>query len=111
MFISFDTRNRPKNLIARIIVTVLGVIALGVAMMFSILVFAGFLVIALVILARFWWKTRGLRRTLREEGNTRAFRVPPVRDGGTNVIEGEAVRVEPEDRDQGSDAGDQSTYP
>ncbi|MDR0439849.1 MAG: hypothetical protein LBI59_02535 [Candidatus Accumulibacter sp.] len=97
MFISYDTRNRPKNLIVRIVAAALGVIVLGVAMMFSILVFAGFLVIALVILARFWWSTRGLRRTLREEGNARAFRASSARPGGTNVIEGEATRVADED--------------
>jgi hypothetical protein len=105
MFISFDTRNRPKNLISRIILTVLGVIVLGVTMMFSILVFAGFFVIALAILARSWWKTRGLRRTLHEGGNAREFRVPPAWDGGANVIEGKAVRVE----DRGQGTGDRVT--
>jgi hypothetical protein len=102
MPINFDAPDRTPSLAARIVATVLGVIAFGAAMMFSVVVFAGLALAVLVFGGYLWWKTRALRRTLREQ--RRDYRFEPPDDGmagktadGANVIEGEAVRVD-EDR-------------
>jgi biopolymer transport protein ExbB/TolQ len=96
MRISFDPLGRPpRSLAARIVAAVLGVFVFGAAMMFSALVFVGLVLAGLVFWAYFWWKTRALRRTMREEMRAREHR---GQAGGANVIEGEAVRVTDEDR-------------
>lgn len=67
-----------KNLLA----AVAGVIALILGVMFSVILLAVFTVIAVAALAFFWWKTRKLRKTVRQH--------PP----SGIVIEGEAIVVE-----------------
>ena len=54
--------------------------------MFSVILLAVFCVIAVAALTLFWWKTRKLRKTMRDQAQAR----PP----GGIVIEGEAVVVE-----------------
>ena len=59
---------------------------LVVAFMFSILVFAAVATVALVAAGYLWWKTRALRRQLRER--------PP----GGRIIDGEVIReADPQD--------------
>ncbi|MDR2789310.1 MAG: hypothetical protein LBD06_13390 [Candidatus Accumulibacter sp.] len=100
MRISFDGSGRPQSLVARIVGAVLGVLAFGVAVAFSVFVFVGLALAGLMVWGGFCWKTRALRRTMREERRARRDRAPagdrPGRSGGA-VIEGEAVRVS-EDR-------------
>jgi Flp pilus assembly protein TadB len=55
-------------------------VLLVVAFMFSLLVFAILVTVGLLVWGYLWWKTRELRRQMRER--------PP----GGRVIEGEAVR-------------------
>jgi hypothetical protein len=103
MRISFEPLGRPpRSLAARIAAAVLGVFAFGLAMMFSALIFAGLALAGLTLWAYFWWKTRALRRTMREEMRAPGFGTPAderwSRTGGANVIEGEAVRVMDEER-------------
>lgn len=83
MRISFDS-GRPRSLAARIFGALLGVILFGAALMFSVLLFAFLALCALVFWAGFWWKTRALRREIRESyaGSRKNL-----------VIEGEAVRT------------------
>jgi Flp pilus assembly protein TadB len=103
MRINFETPGRPQSLVARIVAAVLATLAFGAAMMFSVLVFAFLALAALVFGGYFWWKTRALRRAMREQMRGQGFEEAP--DGDTpgrdarsaNVIEGEAVRVD-EDR-------------
>ena len=65
-----------------------GAILLLLGIMFSVVLLAVFAVAALVLGAWFFWKTRHLRKAMRDAG---AVQSPPA-DG--DVIEGEAVIVE-----------------
>jgi len=71
-----------KNLLA----AVAGVIALILGVMFSVVLLAVFTVIAVAALTFFWWKTRKLRKTMREQA--------AAHPQGGIIIEGEAVVVE-----------------
>jgi hypothetical protein len=93
MRINFDLPHQPRSLAARIAGAVFAVFAIGVALMFSVVIFAGLALAALSFWGWFWWKTRALRRRVREEMRAQGFGTPD----GADVIEGEAVRVD-EDR-------------
>ena len=73
-------RAPAPGLLARVLATVASVAALVVAFMFSLLIFATVAAIALVAGAYLWWKTRALRRQMREQPR------------GGRIIEGEAIR-------------------
>ena len=68
------------TLLGRALAFATGAALLVVAFMFSLVVFAVLLTAGLVFVAYLWWKTRELRRQLRER--------PP----GGHVIEGETIR-------------------
>ena len=111
MNINFDqSGGKPQGVIARIVTIVVGAIALGAAMMFSLVFFAVLAVVVLVFGGYFWWKTRAIRAQIRKQMQEQAqaqangqgpdFATPasqPVHQG--DIIEGEAVRV-PEDKDK-----------
>ena len=67
-------------LFKRIVGVLLGAITLVVALLFSIVIFAVILVIVAIAIGYLWWKTRALRRQMRER--------PP----GGHVIDGEVIR-------------------
>ena len=102
MNINFNPSGQPhQTLFARIVGVVVGVIALGLALMFSAVVFVVLAVAGLALWGYFWWKTRALRRQMQEQmermqqqGFEPPFRQPAADE---NVIDGEAVRVD-EDR-------------
>lgn len=81
---AFHSRARlqpPRHgLLARILTGLAGIAVLAVAFMVSIVVLAVIAMTALAGGAYIWWKTRALRRRMRER--------PP----GGRVIEGEATR-------------------
>ena len=99
MNINFDSTSRqPKGIVAQVMAVIVGVIALGVALMFSLVFFAAVAVVGLVFWLYFWWKTRELRRKMREQviqqRQNQDFKSGPFDPGsGGDVIEGEAVRV------------------
>lgn len=74
------TTVRVPGLLGRLIAFAIGALLLIAAFMVSVVVFAIALAGALVIGGYLWWKTRELRRQMRER--------PP----GGHVIEGEAIR-------------------
>lgn len=76
------------SLLGKAVALVSGAILLVLALMFSLVLVAVVAVVGLAVGAWFFWKTRHLRKAMREAG---AMRSPPA-DG--NVIEGEAVVVE-----------------
>ncbi len=76
----------PIHVLKNLLAVVAGVIALILGVMFSVILLAVFCVIAVAALTFFWWKTRKLRKTMRDEARARP-------QGGI-VIEGEAVVVE-----------------
>lgn len=78
----------PTGPLGQILALVAGVIMLVLGFMFSVVLLAVFVVVGLTLGAWFFWKTRHLRKAMREAGPVGN---PPA-DG--EVIEGEAVIVE-----------------
>ena len=78
----------PGSLLGKLLALVAGVILLVLGFMFSLVLLAVFVAVGLTLGAWFFWKTRHVRKAMREAG---AMRNPPA-DG--DVIEGEAVIVE-----------------
>ena len=70
----------PSSLLGRVAATIIGAIALVVAFMFSVVALAVVSVIIVIAVGYLWWKTRDLRRHLREN--------PP----GGRVIDGDTIR-------------------
>jgi ABC-type uncharacterized transport system permease subunit len=93
--------SRPPGLLQRTAAVVGIAVLAGVALMFSALLLAFLLSVGAVVLAWLWWKTRELRRQMREQ--MKGFPPPgttverEVFRGETyegEVIEGEAIRVD-----------------
>jgi hypothetical protein len=63
-----------------------GTILLVFGLMFSVVVLAGLVTVGVAVWAYLWWRTRALRRAMRE--------APVDRQRGGDIIEGEAVVVE-----------------
>jgi|SRR5688572_23983194 hypothetical protein len=72
--------NRLTDALAKTLAVAVGATLLVVAFMFSLIVFALLAAAGLLVLGYLWWRTRDLRRHLRER--------PP----GGHVIEGEMIR-------------------
>ena len=72
----------PPSLLGRVATILAGAVALVVAFMFSVVALAIVSVVVVIGIGYVWWKTRDLRRRLREN--------PP----GGRVIDGDAVRDE-----------------
>ena len=70
---------KPPGLLAKVLGVFVGAVALVLAFMFSVVALAVVSVIVLIIIGYLWWKTRDLRRQLRER--------PP----GGRVIDGDAI--------------------
>ena len=70
----------PPSLLGRVAAAIVGAIALVVAFMFSVVALAVVSVIIVIAVGYVWWKTRDLRRHLREN--------PP----GGRVIDGDSMR-------------------
>jgi len=79
-------RAPAPGLLGRILTTLVSAAVLVVAFMFSLLIFAVVAAIALLAGGYLWWKTRALRRQIREQPS------------GGRVIEGEVIR-DPESQD------------
>jgi membrane protein implicated in regulation of membrane protease activity len=99
MNISFDPQGRPpQGPLARIAAVIVGLLLLAAGFMFSLVVFAVLAVVGLVLGVYFWWKTRAIRKMMREQAADPLRAQPPVpppaaTGSGGQVIEGEAVRV------------------
>ena len=78
----------PGGPLGKLLAFVVATILLVLGLMFSVVLLAVFVIVAIALGAWFFWKTRHLRKAMREAG---AMRSPPA-DG--HVIEGEAVIVE-----------------
>jgi len=82
--LSYST-TEPPSLLRKVGGFILAVALVGLALMFSVLLFAVVLVAGAAMWGYLWWRTRDLRKQMREQ--MRAH--PP---GGV-VIEGEAIDV------------------
>ncbi len=78
----------PTGPLAQALALVVGAILLVLGFMFSLVLLAVFVAVGLMLGAWFFWKTRHVRKAMREAG---AMRNPPAHG---DVIEGEAVIVE-----------------
>jgi ABC-type bacteriocin/lantibiotic exporter with double-glycine peptidase domain len=81
--------NQPGPL-GKLLALIFGAILLVLGFMFSLVILAVAAVVGLVAFGYFWWKTRELRRILREQQAAAAS----ARPAGGEVFEGEAVVVE-----------------
>lgn len=69
-----------SGLLGKVLTFALAAVLLVVAFMFSLMVFAILVTVGLLVWGYLWWKTRELRRQMREQPQ------------GGRVIEGEAIR-------------------
>lgn len=83
----------PQSLAGRVITFILSAVFLVLAFMFSLVALAVVAVGALIFAGWFWWKTRALRKAMREGAP-----IEPTAPGADQVIEGEFVRETPENR-------------
>lgn len=82
----------PQTLLGRIVAFILSGVLIVLALMFSLVVLAVVAVGGLIFAGWFWWKTRTLRKAMREAAPT------PERPGNGDIIDGECVRETPDDR-------------
>ena len=66
MRLKFEAHIQGGGLISRIVAAVLGVAVVFAALFLSVFVFAGLLAVGVIAGAWMWWRTRRLRRQLRE---------------------------------------------
>ena len=105
----YDNLNRnagkPMGPLQKFGAAVVAVIVFGVALAFSVMFFAVVAAIALVIGAYMWWKTRDLRKAMRQaqaQAQAQTQRPGPQRqNGGGIVIEGEVLREVRDDPNRG----------
>lgn len=78
----------PTSLLGQILALITALILLVLGFMFSLVLLAVFVAVGLIVGAWFFWKTRHLRKAMREAGAT--GNSPTA----GHVIEGEAIVVE-----------------
>lgn len=100
MRINFESGRPPAGVFARFCGLLIGAATLAALLMASLVLFAVVAVVGAGVGIYFWWKTRALRRVLRDEmrkaaeagvNAAQATADEPPRQG--EVIDGEAVRV------------------
>lgn len=85
-------RGQPPGLFARILATVAAAGLFVLAFMMSVFVLAGALALGLVAWGWFWWKTRAVRRELREQMRNAPPGSPVSGGREITIIEGEVIR-------------------
>ena len=97
--------SKPAGLFQKIGAVAATVIIFGLALTFSVLFFAVVVAVGLVVGGYFWWKTRDLRKVMREaqaqaqaQARARGATQPGTRPADGMVIEGEVVREVKEER-------------
>ena len=84
----------PGNLLTRILAFILSAALLVAGLMFSLVFLAIAAVAGLALGGWFWWKTRALRKQIREQMQAQSVEAPdlePMEEG--EVIQGEVIRV------------------
>ena len=85
-------RGRPPGLLARVLATVAAAGLFVLAFMMSAFVLAGALALGLVAWGWFWWKTRAVRRALREQMRNAPPGSQAWEGREITIIEGEVIR-------------------
>lgn len=79
-------RPQPTSLLGKLLAFTLGAAFLVLAFMFSLVALAVIAVGGLLVWGWLWWKTRAIRKQLREQGP------PAASHDDSQVIEGEVIR-------------------
>ena len=82
---------RPPSLLRKLVVLIISVVLLAAVLMFSAVLLAVILVVGTIAFAYLWWKTREVRKLMRELSRNGMTRDAKASNDG--VFEGEAVRV------------------
>lgn len=90
----------PPGPLGKLVALIAGATLLVLGFMFSIVLLAVVAAVGLCVWIYLWWKTRGLRRVLREQQATRT--ATPAEENG-QIIEGEAIVVEEREPPPGHD--------
>jgi len=91
------TSAKPPSLLRKTAVIVATTALAAVALMFSAMLLAFLLCVGAVAFTWLWWKTRALRRQMREQMKDFPPRGKDMGNGevsGGEVIEGESIRVD-----------------
>ncbi len=83
---------KPSGLLRKLAALLMTVAMVGLALMFSAVLFAVIIVLGAIAWAYLWWKTRELRKQMRDFPPREVQREEKAGDG--NVFEGEAIRVD-----------------
>ena len=112
MRISFDP-GTSRGPLGKIVAALVGLLTLVLGVMFSLVFVVVVVVLGLLVWAYFWWKTRALRRQLRDSARPSAFDPPPAADSADDgrVIDGEAVRVVDEGKRLADNAAEEKRPP
>ncbi len=95
----FLTSSKPPSLLRKLAALIVTATVIGLALMFSVVVVSIIVVVGAIAWAYLWWKTRELRKQMRD------FTPPETEQeqkmGDEEVFEGEVIRVvEVESRDE-----------
>jgi hypothetical protein len=85
----FNTQ--PQSLLGKVLTLVLGAAFLVLAFMFSLVALAVVAVGGTLLWGWLWWKTRAIRKQMREQGPGFPPGFPPQPTEG-NIIDGEVIR-------------------
>lgn len=88
-FAQFAAGTKPPGLLAKLLAFLLSAALFVLAFMFSVVALAVVAVVGLGVAGWFWWKTRALRRQMREQGNM--YSSGRTKTDG-QIIEGEIIR-------------------
>ena len=96
----WHTSKNPTDILRKTAALVVTAILIGLALMFSVLIFAAILVVGATAWGYLWWKTRALRKQMRNYPSNDDAIVGEIIKG--EIIEGEATRMA--DPDNGASA-------
>lgn len=93
-----SSQGRLPGFWQRVLTTLAGVVALLLAMTFSLLLFAVLLAVVAIGLVVFWWKTRALRQQMRQFAQTAAQATQAAQGQRTDASSGRTAsgRAQPE---------------
>lgn len=81
--------NKTPGVLGKVVAFIMSVALFALAFMFSLAALAVVAVAGILFAGWFWWKTRAIRRQLREQGVV--FETSQRSEGG-QIIEGEVIR-------------------
>jgi ABC-type bacteriocin/lantibiotic exporter with double-glycine peptidase domain len=82
---------KPPSLLRKVAALIVTATLVGVVLMFSVVLFAIIVVVGLIAWAYLWWKTRELRKQMRDFTPPEMEQEQNMRD--EEVFEGEVIRV------------------